>query len=212
MAKSGSQKRWVKEHHDDPYVKKAHAEGLRCRAAYKLIELQEKDRLFSANQIVVDLGSAPGGWSQVLPRWIGKNGKIIALDILPMDPLHQVNFIQGDFTSEEVYQELIKVLGNVLDGENQPKVDWVISDMAPNFAGDKAIDQPKSLYLVELALQFALEHLAPGGGFIAKLFQGAGFQEFQALVKKSFKHVAIRKPDASRDRSSECYLVARDKI
>jgi 23S rRNA (uridine2552-2'-O)-methyltransferase len=204
MAKSGSQKRWLKEHQDDLYVKKAHADGLRCRAAYKLMELQEKDRLFLPNQTVVDLGAAPGGWSQILPRWIGKNGNIIALDILPMDPLHQVHFIQGDFTSESVFQELIKAL----DGQ---KIHWVISDMAPNFAGDKAIDQPKAMYLVELALDFALQHLAPGGGFVAKLFQGAGFQEFQKLVKASFKQVVIRKPDASRDRSSECYLIARGK-
>jgi 23S rRNA (uridine2552-2'-O)-methyltransferase len=204
MAKSGSQKRWLKEHQDDVYVKKAHTDGLRCRAAYKLIELQEKDRLFLPNQTVVDLGAAPGGWSQVLPRWIGKNGKIIALDILPMDPLYQVHFIQGDFTSEAVFQELIKAL----DGQ---KIHWVISDMAPNFAGDKAIDQPKAMYLVELALDFAIQHLAPGGGFVAKLFQGAGFQEFQKLVKASFKQVVIRKPDASRDRSSECYLIAREK-
>jgi 23S rRNA (uridine2552-2'-O)-methyltransferase len=204
MAKSGSQKRWVQEHQDDFYVKKAHADGLRCRAAYKLIELQEKDRLFLPNQIVVDLGSAPGGWSQVLPRWIGKNGRIIALDILPMEPLHRVDFIQGDFTSEEVYQQLVAVL----DGK---KIDWVISDMAPNFAGDKSIDQPKSMHLVELAFQFALEHLTPGGGFIAKLFQGAGFQEFQRAAKESFSQVVIRKPEASRDRSSECYLIARGK-
>ena len=204
MAKSGSQKRWIKEHHEDPYVKKAHAEGLRCRAAYKLIELQEKDRLFSPQQIIVDLGSAPGGWSQVLPRWIGKNGKIIALDILPMDSLPHVHFIQGDFTSEEVYQALTKTLEGQL-------VDWVISDMAPNFAGDKAIDQPKALYLAELALDFARKHLKPEGGFIAKLFQGAGFPEFQNAVKKEFQRIVIRKPEASRDRSSECYLIARGK-
>jgi 23S rRNA (uridine2552-2'-O)-methyltransferase len=204
MAKSGSQKRWIKEHQDDLYVKKAHAEGLRCRAAYKLIELQEKDRLFAPNQIIVDLGSAPGGWSQVLPRWIGKQGKIIALDILPMDPLPHVHFIEGDFTSEAAYQALKETIG-------EQKVDWVVSDMAPNMAGDKSIDQPKALYLVELALDFAREHLKTGGGFIAKVFQGSGFPEFQQAVKKEFESVAIRKPDASRDRSSECYVVARKK-
>ncbi len=205
MAKSGSQKRWIKEHADDLYVKKAHAEGLRCRAAYKLIELQEKDHLFFAHQVVVDLGAAPGGWSQVLPRWIGKKGKIIALDVLAMNPLPQVEFIQGDFTSEAVFQELLNSIGT-------QSIDWVISDLSPNLSGEKSIDQPKSMYLVDLAFDFALQQLKAGGGFIAKVFQGEGFPEFQKKLKGSFQQVVIRKPEASRDRSSECYFIARGKV
>jgi len=204
VSKTGSQKRWLKEHQDDFYVKKSHQEGLRARSAYKLIELQEKDRLFKPGQIVVDLGSAPGGWSQVLPRWIGSQGKIIALDLLSMDPLPQVNFLQGDFASKEVLDQLTEIL----EGQT---VDWVLSDMAPNFSGDKAVDQPRSMYLVELSFDFAMNYLSPGGGWLAKTFQGEGFPELLQLARKNFKRVVTRKPEASRDRSPECYVIGFEK-
>ena len=201
--KKSSSKSWLREHHNDPYVQKAQKEGYRSRACYKLLELQEKDRLIKPGMTVVDLGSAPGGWSQVAGRLVGHKGCVIASDILPMDSLEDVTFIQGDFTEEAVCQQILDAI------DNQP-VDLVISDMAPNMSGMNAVDQPRSMYLVELALDMARQVLRPGGGFVTKVFQGEGFDELMRDARSSFGKVLTRKPAASRPRSREVYLVARD--
>lgn len=198
--KSKTSKKWLSEHFNDEYVKKSWADGFRSRAAYKLLEIQEKDKLIKPGMTVIDLGAAPGGWSQVAKRFVGKSGLVIASDILAMDHIPDVTFLQGDFTQDEVYQELLKIL----DGR---KVDLVISDMAPNLSGNKALDQPRSMYLVELALDFAQQVLKSGGGFVAKIFQGVGFDEILFKMRRDFSKVISRKPDASRDRSKEVYLV-----
>lgn len=201
--KKSSSKAWLKEHREDPYVQQAQREGYRSRACYKLLELQERDRLIKPGMTVLDLGSAPGGWSQVAVALVGHSGRVIASDILPMDTLAGVEFIEGDFTSDEVFRQILDAIGDT-------PVDLVISDMAPNMSGMSAVDQPRSIYLVELALDMALQVLAPGGAFVSKVFQGEGFDELFRGARDSFAKVLTRKPKASRPRSREVYLVARD--
>lgn len=202
MARSKTSAAWLKEHVDDIWVKKAQQDGFRTRASYKLIELDEKDRLIRPGMAILDLGAAPGGWSQVVARKLNGNGVIIASDILPMDPIAGVDFVQGDFTEQSVFDEIMKVVNN------RP-VDLVISDMAPNISGMASIDQPSAMYLVELALDMAQQVLKPKGDFVAKVFQGEGFPEFQQALKQVFDKVTIRKPKASRARSKEVYIVAK---
>ena len=202
MKRSKSSQSWLKRHFDDPYVKEAQKAGYRSRAVFKLLELQDKDRLLKPNAVVVDLGAAPGGWSQAAVPLVGKNGVIIATDILPMEPLEGVEFIQGDFTEEAVFERLLAMIG-------ERGVDLVMSDMAPNISGMKAVDQPRAMYLAELALDFASRVLKPGGDFLAKVFQGAGFDEYLRELRAGFDKVIIRKPKASRPKSREVYLVAR---
>lgn len=202
MARSKSSADWLKEHVDDIWVQKAQQDGYRTRASYKLIELDDKDKLIRPGAVVVDLGSAPGGWSQVVAQRVGEKGLVIASDILEMDAIADVTFIQGDFTTEEVYDELV----DVIDGR---PVDLVISDMAPNMSGMSSIDQPGAMYLVELALDMARQVLKPNGSFVAKVFQGEGFDAYLADMKQSFSKVMIRKPKASRARSREVYIVAK---
>ena len=202
MARSKTSKNWLDEHVNDPYVKKAQVDGYRSRASYKIIEINEKDKLFRPGNIVMDLGSAPGGWSQILAPLVGENGRIIASDILPMDGIVGVSFIQGDFTEEAVYNEIVSSLG-------ESKVDVVVSDMSPNLSGVNTTDQYSSIYLVELALDMARNVLAPGGSFCAKVFQGVGYEEYVKEVRKSFAKVIVRKPAASRPRSREVYIVAK---
>jgi 23S rRNA (uridine2552-2'-O)-methyltransferase len=200
MAKSRSSKEWLKEHFDDVYVKRSQEEGYRSRASFKLLEIQDKDRLIRPGMTVVDLGAAPGGWSQVAAELVGDNGKVIASDILPMDSLPGVEFLQGDFTENEVFEALLASIG-------EQGADLVISDMAPNMTGMKEIDQPRAVYLAELALDLARSILKPGAYFLVKVFQGAGFQEFHRDMQASFKAVKSRKPQASRARSREIYLL-----
>ena len=201
--KKSSSKAWLKEHRDDPYVQQAQREGYRSRACYKLLEIQERDRLIRPGMTVLDLGSAPGGWSQVAVALVGHSGRVIASDILPMDTLAGVEFIEGDFTSDEVFRQILDALGD-------SPVDLVISDMAPNMSGVSAVDQPRSIYLVELALDMARQVLAPGGAFVSKVFQGEGFDELFRGARDSFAKVLTRKPKASRPRSREVYLVAKE--
>ncbi|MGJ8680859.1 23S rRNA (uridine(2552)-2'-O)-methyltransferase RlmE [Paraglaciecola sp.] len=202
MARTKTSKKWLDEHVSDPYVKKAQADGYRSRASYKLLEINEKDKLFRAGSIVMDLGSAPGGWSQVVKPIVGDTGRVIASDILPMTPINDVDFVQGDFTEEAVYNQILDVLGG-------DKVDLVVSDMAPNMSGINTTDQYSSMYLVELALDMARNVLKPGGQFCAKVFQGVGYEEYVKDVRTSFNKVVVRKPDASRPRSREVYIVAK---
>ncbi|HAU07232.1 MAG TPA: 23S rRNA (uridine(2552)-2'-O)-methyltransferase RlmE [Gammaproteobacteria bacterium] len=202
MAKSKSSQSWLKEHFDDPYVKLAQQAGYRSRATFKLAEIDKKDRLIQPGMVVVDLGAAPGGWSDYARHKMGKTGHIIALDILPMTPLSGVHFIQGDFRDEAPLSSMEEIL-------HDKSVDLVLSDMAPNMTGVDAIDQPSSMYLVELALQFALENLSQKGSFLVKVFQGAGFDGYLNSLRQQFKKVITRKPDASRARSREVYLLAR---
>ena len=202
MARSKSSGRWLEEHFSDPYVKKSQQDGYRSRASYKLLELDQKDRLFRPGMTVVDLGAAPGGWSQVAANKVGDKGRVIASDILPMDSIADVEFVQGDFTEDAVYNQLLALL----DGD---RADLVISDMAPNMSGTKAVDQPRSMYLVELAVEMAGQVLAPGGTFIAKAFQGEGYDALLKDLRSKFSKVYTRKPDASRPRSREMYVVAR---
>ena len=201
MAKSKNRS-WIKQHVKDPYVKQSQVDGYRSRASYKLLEIVEKDRLIRSGMTVVDLGSAPGGWSQVAARLVGHTGRVHALDLLPMDSIAGVDFIQGDFTEEDIFDELLKLI------ENRP-VDLVISDIAPNLSGNKAVDQPAVMYLAELAVELAEKVLTINGVFIAKLFQGQGFDPFVLQVRTLFNGVSIIKPDASRSRSREVYLVAK---
>ncbi|MFG6668686.1 23S rRNA (uridine(2552)-2'-O)-methyltransferase RlmE [Halomonas sp. HNIBRBA4712] len=193
---------WMKEHFDDQYVKQSWQDGYRSRASYKLLELDEKDRLFRPNMTVIDLGAAPGGWSQVAAEKVGIEGVVIASDILEMDALAGVDFVQGDFTEESVLNAILEKLGN------RP-VDLVMSDMAPNMSGMAAIDQPQAMYLVELALELARETLPKGGTFLAKVFQGEGFDAYLKELKGSFDRVVTRKPGASRARSREVYFLAQ---
>jgi len=202
MARSKSSKRWLTEHFDDPYVKQARKMGLRSRSAFKLLELNEKYGLIKPGEYVVDLGSAPGGWCQVAGSLVGQSGKVIAMDILPMEPLPGVQFIQGDFTRDEA----LSSLQNALDGK---RVNLVLSDMAPNMSGVEATDQARSMYLAELALEFAQANLQPGGDFLVKIFQGEGSDAYVRQVRGSFASMVVRKPDASRPRSREVYLLAR---
>lgn len=202
MKRSKSSRRWLDEHVNDPYVKQAQKDGLRSRASYKLIELNEKDKLIRPGMLVMDLGSAPGGWSQVAGRLVGEKGRVLASDILPMDPLDNVDFIQGDFTDDAVFQQL-------LDKLNGRQPDLIISDIAPNISGVAAADQASSMYLVELVLDMVRQVLKPNGNFVAKVFQGEGSDEFLKDVRTSFEKVVIRKPESSRPRSREVYLVAK---
>jgi len=204
MARSKSSGNWLKEHFDDEYVKLSQKEGYRSRAIYKLKEIQQKDKLIRPNMQVVDLGAAPGGWSQYATELVGDNGRVVASDILPIDPLPFVEFIQGDFTEESVLNEILDVLNK---DEKKYKADVVISDMAPNITGVEAIDQPKSIYLCELSLDMARQILKPGGSFVVKVFQGDGSDAFLKDLRSSFKQVKIRKPAASRPRSREVYMV-----
>lgn len=202
MAKPKPGKKWMEEHLNDPYVKKAQVDGYRSRASYKLIEINDKDKLYQSGNIVMDLGSAPGGWSQVIAPVVGDKGRVIASDILPMDGIVGVSFIQGDFTDERVYDAILNLLGD-------DRVDTVVSDMAPNLSGVNTTDQYSSIYLVELALDMARNVLKPGGSFCAKVFQGVGYEEYVKDVRKSFNKVIIRKPAASRARSREVYVVGK---
>jgi len=202
MSRESKSKDWMRAHVNDPYVKQAQAQGYRSRAAFKLIELIGKDRLLAPGQCVVDLGATPGSWSQVLAKIVGTRGRVIAVDILEMDGLAGVKFIHGDFREDAVLAELEAAL------ENRP-VDLVVSDMSPNLSGVAGADQARSMYLCELALDFASKHLKKNGNMAIKVFQGAGFPEFLKAMRGSFETVVSRKPDASRGRSSETYLVGK---
>ena len=208
MTKSKSSKHWLKEHEEDRWVKRAREEGYRSRASYKLLEIQKSDQLIKPGMTVVDLGAAPGGWSQVASKLVGKKGKVIASDILTMEGIPDVCFIQGDFTEEACLQTILQEIGGETDAGGRP-VDLVISDMAPNLSGMAAIDQPRSMHLVELALDFARITLKPGGCLLAKVFQGEGFESLLKEVKQEFSQVLSRKPGASRARSKEIYLLAK---
>ncbi|RVU30903.1 MULTISPECIES: 23S rRNA (uridine(2552)-2'-O)-methyltransferase RlmE [Neptunomonas] len=202
MARSKSSNQWLSEHVNDPYVKRAQVDGYRSRASYKILELIDKDKLIKPGMVVMDLGSAPGGWSQVVAPLVGDNGRVVASDILPMDALPGVDFIQGDFTEDAVFEDIMALLGD-------SPVDLVISDMAPNISGVKTADQASSMYLVELALDMARQVLKPNGSFVVKVFQGESYDEYLKDVRTSFNKVVIRKPDASRPRSREVYLVGK---
>ncbi|MBS3822793.1 MAG: RlmE family RNA methyltransferase [Wenzhouxiangellaceae bacterium] len=195
-----SSNRWLSRQASDPYVKQARSRGYRSRAAFKLIELDERDQFFRSGQKVVDLGAAPGSWAQVAMERVGPNGRVVALDILPMAPLDGVEFVQGDFREPGPLEQLEALVGE--------KFDLVLSDMAPNISGIAASDQARSMDLAELALEFARDWLKPGGGFVVKLFQGEGFDAFVREARQTFKHVRLRKPAASRKHSREIYLVA----
>ncbi len=202
MARSKSSAGWLQEHFRDTYVKRSQRDGYRSRASYKLLEIHKKDNLIKPGMQVLDLGAAPGGWSQVVAKLVGKKGRVVASDILMMEPLSGVEFVEGDFSEDSVYQEILGKLG----GE---PVDLVISDMAPNMSGVSAVDQAQSLCLVELAVDMASQVLKPGGNFLTKVFQGSGFDELLSLLRSKFDKVLTRKPDASRSRSRELYLLAR---
>lgn len=204
MARSKTSNTWLQEHVNDPYVLQAQRDGYRARAAYKLLEINEKDKLIRQGTVLADLGSAPGSWSQVAARLVGPTGKVFALDILSMDPVPGVHFIQGDFREESVLEDFLALLGG-------RQLDLVISDMAPNISGMSAIDQARSFHLCELALEFAREQLKPGGHFLVKVFQGSDFQAYMAAMRETFQEVVSRKPKASRDRSSEIYLLGRGR-
>ena len=201
MAQSKTSKQWLKEHFDDEYVRKSQENGLRSRASYKLLEIQEKDKLIERGMTVVDLGAAPGGWSQVAADLVGDKGRVIASDILPIDFLTGVEFLQGDFTEQAVLDQL---LGMLPEGG----ADLVMSDMAPNMSGMRDIDQPRMMYLAELALDLARSVLRPGAYFLVKVFHGEGLREFEAQLRADFASIKVRKPKASRARSSEVYLLA----
>ncbi len=202
MSRSKTSKAWMREHINDPYVQRAKAEGYRSRAAYKLLELDKKDRLLVPGQLLVDLGAAPGSWSQVALARLGSKGRVVAVDLLPMEPLPGVHFVQGDFREQEVLDALLLAMRG-------RKADLVISDLAPNISGIGVSDQARSMHLCELALEFARQCLKPGGSLLVKVFQGAGFTEFLAGMRKSFVKVGSRKPEASRGRSSEIYLLGK---
>jgi 23S rRNA (uridine2552-2'-O)-methyltransferase len=202
MKRSKTSKQWMREHVNDPFVQRAQKEGYRSRAAYKLLEVDERDRLLRPGTVVVDLGATPGGWSQVAAA---KGCKVIALDLLPLQPLAGVEFIQGDFREEEVLAQLEERL----DGR---QVGLVISDMAPNISGIGMSDQARAMHLAELAMEFAVRHLKPGGAFLVKVFQGAGFEAYIRLMRGHFAKVVTRKPKASRGRSSELYLLGLEKL
>jgi 23S rRNA (uridine2552-2'-O)-methyltransferase len=202
MTMTKSSQRWLKEHHTDTYVKQAQQTGYRSRAAYKLAQLDARDHLFHAGMTVIDLGAAPGGWSQWVTQRFPNQIRILALDLLPMAPLPGVTFIQGDFTEPAILEQLLRNLNN-------HPADLVMSDMAPNISGIKAIDQPRAMLLAELARDLARQVLAPSGHFLTKLFQGEGFDLYLKDLKTYFKQVVIRKPEASRGRSSEIYILAK---
>lgn len=202
MKPSKTSKQWMKEHVNDPYVQRAQKDGYRSRAAYKLMEIDERDHLLKPGMVVVDLGATPGGWSQVA---VAKGAKVIALDLLPLPPIPGVEFIQGDFREDSVLAQLEERLGG-------KRIGLVISDMAPNMSGIDSVDQARAMHLAELALDFSVHHLQPNGAFLVKLFQGAGFEDYIKLVRSHFARVVTRKPKASRDRSSEQYLLGLGKL
>jgi len=204
MAKSSrskTSKAWLKEHFNDPWVAKAQEQGYRSRASFKLLEMHEKDRLFRPGMTVLDLGAAPGGWSQVAGQLIGGKGTVIASDILAMDALPDVSFIEGDFREDAIYEQILAALGD-------QRADLVMSDMAPNMSGNKGVDQPRAMYLAELALDMAERVLEPDGQFLVKVFQGEGFDEYRQMLLQRFDRVVSRKPAASRARSTEVYQLA----
>jgi 23S rRNA (uridine2552-2'-O)-methyltransferase len=200
MSRSKSSQKWLQEHHDDQYVLQARKDGYRSRAVYKLIELQQKDKLLKPGMFVLDLGAAPGGWSEYVSQFGGPKGRLIAIDILPIDPIAGVEIIQGDFTEADTLEQ-------VLDLVDRQPVDLVLSDMAPNLSGVDSVDQPRSMYLGELAFELAKSCLAKDGKFVVKLFQGEGYEALISSFKSIFKSVKYRKPDASRARSREIYAV-----
>jgi 23S rRNA (uridine2552-2'-O)-methyltransferase len=202
MARSKTSNAWLREHVNDHYVQQAKADGWRSRAAFKLIEIDDKDHLLKRGEVVVDLGATPGGWSQLAAKRVGESGQVIALDLLELQPIRGVEFIQGDFREENVLVELLQRL-------NGRHVGVVLSDMAPNISGVSVTDQARAMHLCELALDFAKEHLSPSGTFLVKVFQGTGFEDFMKLMRATFLTVQSRKPKASRDRSSEIYLLGR---
>ena len=199
--KKSSSRAWLKEHHDDIFVQRAQKEGYRSRAVYKLMEINDKDQVLRRGMSVLDLGSAPGGWSQVAAKLVGEAGRVVASDILLMEALPDVVFVQGDFTEQETYDRIVASL-------NDKPLDVVLSDMAPNMSGMPEVDQPRSMYLVELATELAERALAPGGAFITKVFQGEGFEPWFRQIRDRFDRVTTRKPEASRPRSREVYIVA----
>ena len=201
MSKRSSSKRWLQRQDSDLYVKRARAEGWRSRAVFKLIEIQERDRILRPSGRVLDLGAAPGAWSQYAVRSVGPSGLVIGVDLLPMDPIAGVECIQGDFRDEEVYEEVVRTVG-------ERGLDLVMSDMAPNISGTRAVDQPRSMYLAELSLDISGRILRPGGAFVTKLFHGEGFDDFVRTTRDAFTAVKVRKPKASRAQSRETYLVA----
>ena len=201
MARSKTSLNWLKEHFNDPYVKMAQKDGYRSRASYKLLEIQERDRIIRPGMTVIDLGAAPGGWSQVTSRLIGGQGRLIASDILEMDSIPDVTFIQGDFTQDEVLAQILEAVGN-------SQVDLVISDMAPNMSGTPEVDMPKAMFLCELALDLAERILKPGGNFVIKIFQGEGFDVYLKDARKKFDKIQMIKPDSSRGSSREQYMLA----
>ncbi|MBK4987360.1 MULTISPECIES: 23S rRNA (uridine(2552)-2'-O)-methyltransferase RlmE [Pseudomonas] len=202
VQRSKSSANWLREHFNDPFVKQAQKDGYRSRASYKLLEIQEKDRLIRPGMSVIDLGAAPGGWSQVTSRLIGGQGRLIASDILEMDSIPDVTFIHGDFTDDEVLQRILEAVGD-------SHVDLVISDMAPNMSGTPEVDMPRAMFLCELALDLATRVLKPGGDFLIKIFQGEGFDVYLKDVRSKFDKVQMRKPSSSRDRSREQYLLGK---
>jgi len=204
MKRTKTSKQWMMEHVNDVYVQRAKAEGYRSRAAYKLIEVAARDKLLKPGMVVVDLGAAPGGWSQVAAAKMGAGGRVIAVDLLPMDSLRNVTFLQGDFRDEAVAQALERELAG------RP-IDLVLSDMSPNISGIVLSDQARAMHLAELALEFAVKHLKPGGSLLVKVFQGSGFQEFLREMRSRFMHVMTRKPEASRGRSNELYLLGKER-
>jgi 23S rRNA (uridine2552-2'-O)-methyltransferase len=199
--RSKSSERWLREHFSDPYVKRAQAEGWRSRAVFKLEQIDQRERLLKPGMVVLDLGAAPGAWSQYVRRRLGTSGRVVASDVLPMEPLAGVEFLQGDFREDRVFQQLKGTLGAA-------GADLLLSDMAPNMSGMDAIDAPRGMYLAELALDMAREVLKPGAGALIKVLQGAGFQELVAVARTRFGRVRCLKPDASRARSPETYLLA----
>ena len=201
MARSKTSLKWLQRHVNDPYVKQAQKDGYRSRASYKLLEVQEKYKLIRPGMSVVDLGAAPGGWSQVTSRLIGGQGRLIASDILEMDSIPDVTFIQGDFTQDDVLAQILKAVGN-------SQVDLVISDMAPNMSGTPEVDMPKAMFLCELALDLAARILKPGGNFVIKVFQGEGFDAYVKDARQKFDKVQMIKPDSSRGSSREQYMLA----
>ena len=202
MARSKSSHHWLQEHVNDPYVKQAQRDGYRSRASYKLLQLNEKDKLIRPGMLIVDLGAAPGGWSQVAGRLSGEKGRVVATDILPMDPLPNVEFIQGDFTEQAVLERIVALLGG-------SRADLILCDIAPNISGVDSADQAASMYLVELALDFVRQGLEPHGDFVVKVFQGEGSDAYLKAVRAAFDKTLVRKPAASRPRSREIYLVAK---
>jgi len=202
MKKSHSSKQWLRRHVNDPYVQRARKEGYRSRSAYKLTEIDERDKLLRTGQVIVDLGAAPGGWSQVAAKRVGRNGTVVAIDLLEMDPIAGVTFVQGDFGTETG----LEAVQAALQGH---EADIVLSDMAPNMSGIAVSDQARSMELAEIARDFALLHLKPEGAFLVKIFQGAGYDEYLRSLRQAFRKVVVRKPAASRDESAEQYLLAR---